>query len=362
MQRRMLAFGSVAAIVTLSVLAPYTPAAGSPDRAAASLQAERTTARLLTSGQLRVVSSGRAPAGAKVKLQDRYDRHQRWATVVSGTVDRQGRYRLSETVDNRNPAPRYRVCLVGTGRFACSAGHAARIIKRTGTVSLTSFPTELVPGSYQSITGTVSRFLRKSDLALQHRRDATAPWSAPVDRGLASISSRGEFSLSIQALDVGDPDLQVRIVALGTAFVRPAASAAFVVWSNVERSLTELELLGGSFLRRDVWVYPGISGPSISPTDTATFDLRGLCRTYGGHPFLEGELYDLDPPPYTASIALDGTTAWTKESGGPVPSLAGHQTITLSGSSSDPERPVWFGRPDRYASVKFEGGPVVCAF
>ena len=59
----------------------------------------KTTIVLVKTGDHRVTSTGHAPAGARVYLQDRFDEHDNFATQKVGRASSRGAFRLTTTPD-----------------------------------------------------------------------------------------------------------------------------------------------------------------------------------------------------------------------------------------------------------------------
>ena len=126
MRPRSLLAALTALVATTAGLLVASPAE------AAGPSGVKTTIVLQRNGDYRVTSTGHAPAGARVYLQDRGDAHQLWAVAKAGRASSRGTFRLTTTTGLSGIS--YRVCVARPGKDQCSAGRIARIVKRGGEI------------------------------------------------------------------------------------------------------------------------------------------------------------------------------------------------------------------------------------
>ena len=337
---------SLLAVVTSLVAATAGLLAASPAEAAGP-SGVQTTITLLGGGNYRVAATGKAPAGARVYLQDRFDEHQLWATQRSGRASNRGTFRLVTTTERSGGS--YRVCVSRPGKDACSAGRSARIVKRSGDIALSDTASQLIPYETTLVTkGKLSRYLRGLPLTLQYKDVAGGKWQGLGD--LASIDQSGKrfdvsFDITFPGL-VSKQGLRLRVVAQGNAWVK-TAKRGWNVDSYTQRSLAALPVQTGSQTQGNV-VYgfvlnSPVSSAAMSPTNTIALTVPAGCgRIQAG---ISPDLSQPGVGPFSTLVQRNGVTAWSYDSAVPGPrtfslDVAGGDTVSLT-VTFDPAHPEW---------------------
>ena len=330
----------VAATVGL-VVAPPAGAASGPSGV-------QITTTLLSNGDYRIASTGHAPRGARVYLQDRHNEHQLWATQEMSRATSDGAFRLTITTGRSDGS--YRVCLARPGQDACSPGRTPRIVKRQGKITLAHTAAQLVPYETRVIAeGKLSRVLRdRPDLKAEYFDPLSGKWLVIPSAEVTTLD-HGRFRVDVGSEFPGLTSQQgqrLRVLVRGNAYLRNAAHE----WrtdSYAQRPLASLPVAAGSRTPGDI-VYGFLIGSpvtssAVSPTNTVTLTIPPGCgRVQAG---VSQDLTQSGLGPYAASVARNGATAWTYDSTAPGANtfsvdVSGGDTLTLA-VTFDPAHTEW---------------------
>ena len=352
---------SLLAAATALVAATAGLFAASPAEAAGPSHV-RTTMALIKGGAHQVTATGRAPAGARVYLQDRFDEHDLFATQKVGRASSRGTFRLTTKTDRTDGT--YRVCVVAPGKDPCSEGRLARLVKRTGKITLTEVAPRIVEGEASVVArGRVTRWLRLVPLELRYRDPGTGKWRP--SGAFFSMDGR-RFTASFDTFStprVSKQGLHLRLVARGNPDIRKVAKE-WTVDAYARRSLATFPVVSGSVVQSQIFVTPPIySGPSqseavalggTSPSNSVTLTVPAGCGRIQASTAQSALLGS--PGPYTASVARNGVTVWSFDSSVPGSvrelwlDVIGGDTLTLTTSydAARPEERPWFVKPSMY--------------
>ena len=348
MRARCLLTATVALATTCVGLGLSVPADAAPAGAPSHV---RATIRLTGPGHYRIDATGRARAGVRVVLQDRFDEHDSWVTQKAGRATARGTFRLALGRVS-DPSGSYRVCVVRPGPDACAPSGAKHIVKARGKITLTDHATQFVPNETTDVAaGRLSKILRPySVLKLQYQS-----WSAdwlPAD-SFAEITFDGpRFTVQLRQ----GAHLPLPFRALRLMWRSPYVHKVTAEWgvtAYMQQPLSSGALASGSRMLGSI-VYgfvigTPVSSEAVSPTDTFTVTVPAGCtRVRAG----VSQDIGLGNPggTWSAQVQRNGVTAYdTTTTADRTFSIdvSGGDSVTFSVSfdPAHPEQRPWFVSP-----------------
>jgi hypothetical protein len=369
MARHLVRLATVAGLTTVLALgaspAPAKAAAGGPTGV-------KTVITLIKSGH-RVVVSGRAPAGASVYTQDRFNRHQRWAVQGSTFASSAGTFSLSFKTGERTNAS-YRTCVRVPGPDRCTHAKRAKIKKRSGRIVVTTKPAELKPGDYTThVVGHVSRWLVGRAVVFQYQ-DAAGTWR-DTDQGQPADPTEPTpaFEFGAKPLEHPGATVPVRVVVPGNDEVEAVASESWTVASFRLRPFSTLHVVAGSLLHEPklllnayLFYSDAVAPAGTDATNSVTLGLQA-CRSVKGA--VDTDQNHAPSDPFTASLTADGAAVWSDTGTSDSPAyfnvdVTGRSQLTLTTSydAAHPEDRPWFvGADVSHQGETMPGAWALCA-